>query len=528
MRSFKSPQRRLVVLAAVASALLVVVGVAADAQAAPLQIRQTPMAPKAPACTDKWTNPRGGDWSTAKDWSTHRVPGVHATACITLSSKSYTVTISDLTGSLTVGKLIVGGTSGRTTQTLKINPSGSDLHVAYKGTSVIQRRGELLLTSAAGGSPFIDGPGALDNYGSLTTIAGKGWSRYLGAPIVNESSGTANFSLPTAAGDIYINNSFTNDGKLNISAGTIANQSGRFSFTEKGGTITNHGTLELNGTTLNKDAGRETGNAMVLNGVTFNDSAGTGSYSVEQSSTLNGNIPSGQTVTVVGDYGTDDQLTLAKTVNHGTFVMTSANIQGPSNSWIVPAIVKGKQAVFNNYGTFKTTNGPGWNRYMDTAVTNERGAHMTLDSGSNTVDVVQGAVVASTLTNDGTLSFGAGAQLALDGPVYGQADFVQNASGTLDVVPSSSVGGSDTTAVLFQPQCGGAGCQNEFTTLGGTVDVASSSHPPTGLYLVYDDNTTTQGNNPTLGGRFAHVDGGYSAVYTLSAQNGSSVQLDHN
>ena len=55
-----------------------------------------------------------------------------------------------------------------------------------------------------------------------------------------------------------------------------------------------------NGGTFTQSGGIESGNPVQIESVTLADSTGTGSFDVVGSSTLNGTIPSGQTVTVDG------------------------------------------------------------------------------------------------------------------------------------------------------------------------------------------------------------------------------------
>ena len=68
----------------------------------------------AQTCSTVWTNPAGGDWNTAANWSGLAVPGPADDACVTLVG-TYTVTTSS---AITVNSLTVGAATG--TQTLQL------------------------------------------------------------------------------------------------------------------------------------------------------------------------------------------------------------------------------------------------------------------------------------------------------------------------------------------------------------------------------------------------------------------------
>jgi hypothetical protein len=62
----------------------------------------------AAGCTDSWTNTAGGNWFTGSNWSKNAPPTETEEACITASG-TYTVTMTQTSGTVTVRSLTVGG-----------------------------------------------------------------------------------------------------------------------------------------------------------------------------------------------------------------------------------------------------------------------------------------------------------------------------------------------------------------------------------------------------------------------------------
>jgi hypothetical protein len=453
------------------------------------------------SCTDEWTATSGGDWSNVKDWSDGAVPSSATAACITLAGKkNYTVTLGAATGSTEVASLRVGATSGKTVQTLKLNPSGSDLHLQLDKTSTITTRGELLLTSTSG-NPFLAGPGTLDNYGLFSTVSGKGWSRYLQDNIVNEPRATmsvADAGYPGGATYFGAGTTLTNKGTMTVAKGS-ALVVGQATFTQDG-TLTNAGTVQDSQSTVNMDGGKASGAPWLLvNNVTLNDKAGTGSLEFQNGGSITGAIPGGQTVTVMGDASTDVRLGIPATfTNHGKLVLTSStDLGGGGNSWIVPT--SGSTATLTNDGTLDTENGVGWSRYLNVNITNSPGATMNLDAGSNYVVGGYG------LINSGTLNIGDADVLQLQGTSYGQADFTQKSGGTLGVVIDAKKG---TESQINQFGCSAGGCQHEFVIVAGTLKVTTIGSPSGTYAPLYDQFTPVSGSFARLVGA-----GSYTVSY---------------
>jgi hypothetical protein len=432
-------------------------------------------------CTDAWAATKSGAWSTAKDWSTKVVPGGSDIACITYPrSKSYTVSLTSVSGGATVGELIIGSKAGSRTETLKMVGSGSDMHLDSTAGTVINKRGALVLgVGSPAGNTFLDG-GTVKNYGTLANT-GVGYSRYYSAPVINEAGGTFSDTVACQNCDAYINANFTNDGTINLGTGATFTTGG-ITFTQVGGAIHNSGSLILNHGTFVLSKGTATGTPWLLrNGVTMDDvGSATGAFDFEDGGNLNGNVAAGQTIIVDGDAGSDVKLALPAAIsNHGTIDLTSDNNynnEGQTNSMLVPGT--DAATTLDNYGLIETT-GSGYSRYFYLNLDNEAGGSVVLgdpgpDADNGDRNILGQAQVSgdasSTFTNDGTLTIADGANLILSSSVYGQGDFIQGGAGILNVTEDTTNG---TQSLLHQPTCGAGGCTGEFIELAGTVHVTT-------------------------------------------------------
>jgi hypothetical protein len=359
----------------------------------------------------------------------------------------------------------------------------------------------LLLTSAGGGNDYLAGPGKLDNDGLLSTITGKGWSRYLNTSIVNEPGGT--FSV--AAGTIPIGGTYQQDGSTLLNEGKLDVAKGSeyivivAALSQPGGRIANSGLMLFIHATIVKTGGTSTGNAwQFIHASILKDEAGTGSYTFLGSGTLSGVIPAGQTVTVDGTRGSDVQLGLSGNVtNDGTLVMTSSSAEGTStNAWLLPAMGTAAPELFN-YGELLTEAGVGRNRYFNVNVINEPTGTMDLDSAVNQL------VGGWTITNDGTLDLAAGATLDLVGTSHGDANLIEGSTATTGVVIGGTAG---TTSVIDQYACSAAGCQTDTIDLAGTLTVTTVGTPVGAFIPIYSQQSV-------IAGTFATSPAGYSVTY---------------
>lgn len=474
----------------------------ADAAPSPGALAQTAATPK---CTDTWTNLSGGSWSTATNWSTGAVPVASDVACITKASASYSVTLE---GSYSVKSIVLGATSGSTTQTLveQGDPTNGDANVYLTKDFVIDKSGAFQMNSLGQGNVFVHN-GTIENSGTVKTLLGQGWSRYIYSSFVNEPGGTFDVDAASNGGATYLSNgNFSNEGTMKVgNTSEFDFQSGsNFSATFSAGTVnvasnkTSSGVLLIGGTNVTLSGGAETGAAVQLDGGTVTDSGGTGAYNVIDGASISGKIPKGQTVSVTGNGDSDIRLAInGKVTNKGTFILD----EGPTllssdggNSWISPGT---GVPSFVNDGTFEMLPGAGYSRYINVPLTN--GAKGTVD--------VQGAynqAASADITNDGTFDMGPGAVLNLNGTSYGDASFTEGGNAVLGVTVSGTA-----SSEILQGGCSAGGCQTEGIGIAGTLTVTAVGTVGTSSWTI-----ANSGQAP-IAGAFSTVTPGY----TTSVQN---------
>lgn len=163
-----------------------------------------------------WTNPAGGSWSLASNWSLNRVPVTGDSIVITMPG-TYTVTL-DTTFVATF--ITIGGASGA--QTLSINSRSLTVNNAltiaahgtfshYNGTlsggGVINNQGGFFSSYATTSLPLTNG--------GLVQYGGAG---VLSAAFVNQASGTLRIDGNNGAATLTIANGFTNQGAIQLTS----------------------------------------------------------------------------------------------------------------------------------------------------------------------------------------------------------------------------------------------------------------------------------------------------------------------
>ncbi len=219
---------------------------------------------------DTWTNPSGGSWDAASNWSTGTVPGPADDVVINVSGATPTVTISSNVesvnsitasdplvisgGGLTVaanstisGLSMSGGIlngSGTVTVTGAFDWTGGDLDGT--GNTTITRLGTLSIAGSS--TKFLTGDHVLNNEGTGTW---SGTWEFDGSP----GSTFDNTGTFTALNDA----NFSNGG---AGAGVILNNSGTFTKSGTSGTtsfigniLNNSGTVAVDSGTLSLNAG---------------------------------------------------------------------------------------------------------------------------------------------------------------------------------------------------------------------------------------------------------------------------------
>ncbi len=221
-------------------------------------------------CTDTWTGPSEGSWTTAEDWSTGAVPTSTSVACI---GSGKTVTVTE-------GANQTGVAQGEGT----IAISGGSLEVAnaLEASSI---KG----LSMSGGA--LTGSGAVDVTGTLVGLQGK----LEGSDVVVESGATG-----TITNVLRLYGMLTNDGAFTIGArdGLGGEESARF---VNNGTLTIEGNEEVN-TGMYRLSTTGSPPALVNNG-TLKRTNGTGKIPVVWSIANDGAVEATQGILAFGGGG---------------------------------------------------------------------------------------------------------------------------------------------------------------------------------------------------------------------------------
>jgi RHS repeat-associated protein len=198
-------------------------------------------------CTNTWTGPAEGSWTTAANWSAGQVPTEEEVACI---GSGKTVNVSSGTNQ-------VGVVQGEGTLTI----SGSTLEV--RNVSEVSTIKALTMKS----SGVLSGPGTLRISGTFSwanesTMSGSGSTVLL-------SGATGSMTL-TASGKLK-QRRFVNEG-------TFTQTSGRFAMSE-GAEVSNAGTLTTKSTSATI-VEKGTGSTAFVNTGTFQKTSGTGTVGI--------------------------------------------------------------------------------------------------------------------------------------------------------------------------------------------------------------------------------------------------------
>ncbi len=300
------------------------------------------------------------------------------------------------------------------------------------------------------------------------------------------SSGT----LTTAAGGIILVNNDTgggrvisgnvfNQGTITVNAGTTltVSRTGGPSFTQVAGTITGSGEFDLSGGVFNFNGGTVVGTT-VLYSAALNigvGSTGAATFFMRGSTTLSGDISSGQTVWVQGcDGGSNATLTTAAGfTNAGTIRLESAN-QGYSDTLTVSSGTLTNAAG----GIILVNNGSGGSRTINAGITNQgtitTNAALLVNGSGRVFDQAGGSTSGSsslTLTG-GTFVFQGGsfstAPLLTNVAVNISAGATDSA--TLVVRGSSTLSGTVAPSQTIWVQGSDAGGNTTLTTSEGAVN----------------------------------------------------------
>ncbi len=366
-------------------------------------------------------------------------------------------TLTDTSGAgsftLTDTPILIGTIPAGQTVTASA-PSGHGATVSLNGN--VTNNGNLDLDAPKnGGTPGIaplSGTPLLTNNGRITTTSESGNPNDLSVTLTNSATGTVEVK----------------SGMLQQDAATITTNVGTFQTDAPGagafdpnnagarfvndGTLSNAGSVTLSGDaswTQNAHAAAQSGNPVtILNSGTLSDTSGAGSFTLTDTPTLTGTIPSGQTVTVSAPSGhgatvslsggtliNDGSLNLdapagggAPVIDNGTITNAGA-IATTSESTNVNAL----QATLNNSGTLEVKTGT---LLQNAATTTTNTGTLKVDTGATfnpsnaSAKVINNATAPGGVVNNGTLSLTGDASWTQNGPESGNTVTIFN-SGTL-------------------------------------------------------------------------------------------------
>jgi hypothetical protein len=380
---------------------------------------------------------------------------------------------STLTDSVGVGKFSMEGNDALSGTI----PAGQNLTViGAPGTNSVatlsgnvSNNGTLALDSQSGGGYADVYNGGvtgvtLTNNGTFKTLADGTNVTYIEANLTNSSTGTVTIDSSNSKQDQ--GTTTTNSGSFTVASGGVLALTSASVFTDTSGTVSDVGTFTLNNSTFNQSGGVESNGTVALsNASTLNDSAGGGAFSMVNTDDLNGTIPSGQTVSVLGVPGANSiaQLGAAGVTNDGTFVLDSQSGGGYAD-------VNG--GTLTNNGLFKTA-ADGTNvTYIDANLTNSSTGTVTIASSASKQDV------GTTTTNNGLFSVADGGVITLSGGSI----FTQGSAGTFSATVDATngafglTGGTDTLAGTLAINTVGS------PTLGTKYNVITAATSVTGTF----------------------------------------------
>ena len=387
------------------------------------------------ACTRSWTNPADGSWSDPTRWSPVGVPASTDTACIIVDG-TYTVTV---TGTPTVNTLTVGAPVNTDTQTLWVQGnavSGNALLTATNGASIAPS-GVVRLESAGAfnASDLTVVNGTLANAGTMTFGQGPGGNRTFTGNLDNQGTVyvNQNTSFNKSAGG------YTNTGNVNIAPGKTLSLLGSPTFRHDGGALAVNGSYTQTGGTFVQGNGAISGTPWLISTTTATGSStlsiqGTGAAQflmTGSNSFFQGNIASGQTVTVQGNAAVGGSVltSYGGFTNAGTLRLESANagyyvyLQLPGNTPPMLTNTDSGKIVLSGFANL---------------------GGRIVNSGSIVVNgstYLGGSSAGAYLTNTGSVTIASGASLYLEGP---KSFYQMGGSFTINGTYRQSGGGTST------------------------------------------------------------------------------------
>ena len=251
-------------------------------------------------CTDSWKSAVNGDWSEAAKWSTGAVPTSSDEVCITVAG-TYTVTAESSSSSLYVKSLTVEPASGGATLSLRGLGCTTTTYFNASANITTGTLGTIQLTNAKGScsegeDADLSWGGTFANAGKITVAAGTaGGTRELEGNLTN--TGNISIGVNTSSNSEVLENK----GSITVATKAILSSSSGTITNGTGGSVTDTGTgaLEVRSGVFNQGAGAA-GKVYVYDSTLNLLGAGAGTFALEGSSSLSGNVSAAQAVVIQG------------------------------------------------------------------------------------------------------------------------------------------------------------------------------------------------------------------------------------
>jgi hypothetical protein len=377
-----------------------------------------PSSAHASGCTDSWTNTAGGSWFTPGNWSKGTVPGSEDEACVTANG-TYTVTMAETAGTVSVRSLTIGGTSG--TQTLTVASSCSLNEVLTTTAGITDGSdGAITLTNSenCGNSVTLVGP--ISNAGTITTEPADGGSRSLQGELTN--TGTLAINTNTAyngEGTFLLNNK----GAINVAAGKELTVSGTNSLANAAGGSINAaggGGVLMSHTKFTEVAGKTSGVKPVVidDGTLSYTGTGKSLITLYGSDSLTGSLGAVQSLSIESTCSENAAVTApASFTNAGTITLTNDENCGNADTLTLSA------GTLSNTGKIITEPAIGGSRTIQGNIKNTGTLAINQNTAYNGEDALltnEGAIdlpeaIRLTVSDDGSLVNGTGGKISAIG-----------------------------------------------------------------------------------------------------------------
>lgn len=429
-----------------------------------------PSSAHASGCENSWTNSSGGSWFVGANWSKKAPPAPGEEVCIT-GSGTYTVEMTQTTGTVSVKSLTIGGTSGAQTLTLG---SSCSLNAVLTTTSGVSNgaRGAITLTNGDSCANNVTVTGPIANAGKLTTEPGHGGARIIQGNLTN--TGT----LAIKTNTLYNGTAavLTNAGTISIAGGTQMSVSGA-------GAVANSGTIVGD---FSQVGGTFTERAGATYGVLLDDATlvyagtrpehGTGAIGLRGASIVSGPVRTEQSLVIESTCSENAVATAAASFySAGTIVLTNGD--GCANN----ATLNMKDGTLTNTGTLSVVNSHGGMRVIQGNLVNDSklslAAGETLQVSGNFTQGSAGRLTTSiaSASSFGAVSVTGSATLAGTLALLPVPPFVGSLGQTFAIVGSSSLTGKFATETEGQIDPSGLYYEPTYSAAGATLLVAQAT-----------------------------------------------------